>query len=197
MAKEPDQTRWVGIRPTDPAENIPVTESAPLTSVQVEPKPGSADFPVKESAPLTSIKVSPLVAGTTFNTITKKKTPAISDLQAIEAVIAWEYYDQAGGVGTITQDTGAVPAGKLWVVTFASHWNDSGSCVWLYHIIRGGAADYWIQALKVAAIGVALTSANNIVLAPGEYWRFYWNTPSLATNRLVASFRAYQISQYT
>lgn len=25
MAKEPDQTRWVGIRPTDPSEDIPVT----------------------------------------------------------------------------------------------------------------------------------------------------------------------------
>jgi len=46
MAKEPDQTRWVGIRPTNPAENIPVVEQAPLTSIQVEPKPGSADFPV-------------------------------------------------------------------------------------------------------------------------------------------------------
>ena len=25
MAKEPDQTKWVGIRPTDPSEDIPVT----------------------------------------------------------------------------------------------------------------------------------------------------------------------------
>ena len=25
MAKEPDQTRWVGIRPTDPSEDIPTT----------------------------------------------------------------------------------------------------------------------------------------------------------------------------
>jgi len=112
-------------------------------------------------------------------------------------VIAWEYYSQCLSTATVTHDTPAVPAGKLWVVTFASHWNDSGSCVWLYHIIRGGAADYWIQALKVAAIGVALTSANNIVMAPDEYWRFYWNGCSLATNRIVASFRAYQISQYT
>ena len=46
MAKEPDQTRWVGIRPTDPSEAIPVTESAPLTSIEVEPTAGSADFPV-------------------------------------------------------------------------------------------------------------------------------------------------------
>lgn len=46
MAKEPDQTRWVGIRPTDPSENIPVKESTPLTSIQVEPKPGAADIKV-------------------------------------------------------------------------------------------------------------------------------------------------------
>jgi len=25
MAKEPDQIRWIGIRPTDPPEDIPVT----------------------------------------------------------------------------------------------------------------------------------------------------------------------------
>jgi len=25
MAKEPDQTTWVGIRPTDPPEDIPIT----------------------------------------------------------------------------------------------------------------------------------------------------------------------------
>ena len=43
---EPNQAKWRGIRPTDPAENIPTTESAPLTTIQVEPKPGSADFPV-------------------------------------------------------------------------------------------------------------------------------------------------------
>jgi len=44
MAKEPDQTRWVGIRPTDPAENIPVTESAPLTAIQVEPNQAATNF---------------------------------------------------------------------------------------------------------------------------------------------------------
>jgi len=50
---ENDQSKWVGIRPVNPAENIPVTESAPLTS----------------------IKVSPLLAGTLFNTETQKKNP--------------------------------------------------------------------------------------------------------------------------
>lgn len=46
MAGENDQCRWVGIRPTNPPEAIPVTESSPLTSLEVEPAPGSADFPV-------------------------------------------------------------------------------------------------------------------------------------------------------
>ena len=43
---EDDQVKWVGIRPTNPPENIPVTESSPLTSIQVEPKPGAADLKV-------------------------------------------------------------------------------------------------------------------------------------------------------
>jgi len=66
MAKEGDQTKWVGIRPTDPSENIPVTESAPLTSIEVEPAAGSANFPVTESAPLTSIEVEPVAGSADF-----------------------------------------------------------------------------------------------------------------------------------
>ena len=33
MAKEPDQTRWVGIRPTDPAEDIPVEVVRPTGTI--------------------------------------------------------------------------------------------------------------------------------------------------------------------
>lgn len=43
---EDNKTKWVGIRPVNPPENIPVTESAPQASIQVEPKPGTADFPI-------------------------------------------------------------------------------------------------------------------------------------------------------
>jgi len=36
MAKEPDQTRWRGIRPTDPSEDIPVTLDAEVVHVIVD-----------------------------------------------------------------------------------------------------------------------------------------------------------------
>jgi len=36
MAKEPDQTRWRGIRPTDPSEDIPITLDAEVVHVIVD-----------------------------------------------------------------------------------------------------------------------------------------------------------------
>lgn len=45
MAGESDQTKWVGVRPTDPAVVIPVTESAPLTNILTQKKaPAIADM---------------------------------------------------------------------------------------------------------------------------------------------------------
>ena len=36
MAKESDQTRWVGIRPTDPPEDIPITLDAEVPHIVVD-----------------------------------------------------------------------------------------------------------------------------------------------------------------
>lgn len=45
MPGESDQTKWVGIRPTDPAVAIPVTESTPLTNILTQKKaPAVADI---------------------------------------------------------------------------------------------------------------------------------------------------------
>lgn len=45
MPGESDQTKWVGIRPTDPAVAIPVTESTPLTNILTQKKaPAVADL---------------------------------------------------------------------------------------------------------------------------------------------------------
>jgi hypothetical protein len=46
MAGEANQVKWVGVRPTNPEENIPI-----------KPGTGTANFPVTESAPLTEIKI--------------------------------------------------------------------------------------------------------------------------------------------
>ena len=115
MAGENDQTRWIGIRPTNPAENIPVTESAPLSSIEVEPKAGCGNFPVTESTPLTSIKVSPLAVGTEFKTSTVKRSPAIADAGSIEAMVA-ENKQLVAGAGNIFLDVATVPAGKIWKI---------------------------------------------------------------------------------
>ena len=45
-AKEYNEVKMRGILPSDGMDNIPVTESAPLTSIQVEPKPNAAPIPV-------------------------------------------------------------------------------------------------------------------------------------------------------
>lgn len=59
MAGEGDQTKWVGIRPVNPAENIPVTESDPITEIDINPAAGMGTLPVAEQSPLSSIQVEP------------------------------------------------------------------------------------------------------------------------------------------
>jgi len=45
-AKEYNEVKMRGILPSDGMDAIPVTESAPLTSIQVEPKPNAGPIPV-------------------------------------------------------------------------------------------------------------------------------------------------------
>jgi len=104
MAKEPDQTRWVGIRPTDPSENIPVTESAPLTD----------------------ILVSPLAAGTEFKTLTKKRSPATADAAAIGAMVAISA-QMVAVAGNNFFEFATVPANKIWKILAMNAFCDTGN----------------------------------------------------------------------
>lgn len=56
---EDDQTRWIGVRPTNPPENIPVTESAPLTSILIEPVAGCDPFPITFNGEVIHIIIDP------------------------------------------------------------------------------------------------------------------------------------------
>jgi hypothetical protein len=104
---ENDQTRWVGIRPINPPENIPVTESSPLDSIKVEPK----------------------LATTEFKTLTEKRLPAISDLQAIKANIGDNVYDGSANC-TVSHSlgSGTVGATELWVITNMVIYNETSLC---------------------------------------------------------------------
>jgi hypothetical protein len=136
MPGEPDQTKWVGVRPTDPAVAIPVTESAPLTGLY-----------------------------------TKKAAPAITDLQAIKAPLAVQV--QAIGVDTsvsYTLDTGAVPAGEIWVVTNIHAINTvTMNDVYLYWFHDGN----WYRAADGHSIeiGNSLFYQSFIVLDQSDYIR--------------------------
>jgi len=216
MAKEPDQTRWVGIRPTDPAENIPVTESAPLTAIQVEPKPGSANFPVTESAPLTaiqvepkpgsanfpvtesspltSIRVQPVLANTEFKTLTEKRSPAIADLQAPETMVRVSLTTVAvAGANLITVYT--VPAGKLFkmqVNTAMANNNTPTSVTMRFDL---GAVTYvFDSAVYGAAWSLNLVTVE-LLLNEGEVIKHVWAGCGLG-NTLYDAMLGYTIDKY-
>ena len=175
MAGENDQTRWIGIRPTNPPETIPVSMAA--------------------APPCT--KVEPCAANNPFNTITKKLAPAISDLQAIEAIISYYYWGDAGGTGTILKPTIAVPGGKLWIVNHAIMLNDSGLLSKARMIIKDVDDEMVINARLTMVEGDTLGLTGHIVMQPTEYWRFaFYGVPD-AGHQLVCTLRGYQVSQYT
>lgn len=98
MAGEGDQTKWVGIRPVNPAENIPVTESDPITEIDINPAAGMGTLPVAEQSPLSSIQVEPK-AGAADLKVTV-------DGEVIHVII-----DSGGGVG---KPVGSLMARAIW-----------------------------------------------------------------------------------
>jgi len=194
MAGENDQTRWIGIRPTNPAENIPVTESAPLTAIQVEPKPGAANFPVTESAPLAQIKVEPLAVGTEFKTLTKKRSPAIADLQAPETLVRAAVTTVAIA-GTNTVDVYTVPAGKLFVMQLNIMMCNFGTPTdYILQIDVSGTSYIWWASVYGAGWS---TQINNLclLLNAGEKVQHRWNGCG-AGNSLFDKVLGYTIDQY-
>ena len=218
MAKEPDQTRWVGIRPTDPSENIPVTESAPLssievepkpgsanfpvtesaplTNIQVEPKPGSANFPVTESAPLTSVKVSPLTGITTFKTLTEKRLPAIGDLQAIEDVIHLQDIFTVLVAGTNRREIYTVPADTICMsVCFSIMCSTTNPTLVLPYIKRGAVQIF----LGSNTYNTAWTSRIFLVSCPAkenDIFGIEWIHTQIG-DALYSSLVGYIVPQYT
>ncbi|KKK76551.1 hypothetical protein LCGC14_2862520 [marine sediment metagenome] len=169
MAGERDQTKWVGIRPTDPAVNIPVTESSPLTQIKVEP----------------------LVAGTEFKTLTKKRSPAVADLQAIEAIVSEYFTDDIAG-GRFDISFSACPAGKIWVIqsitSYASAaWGNTNIYLRVgaeYHAVAGPILANWFGTW------------NGTILLQEDDWLLSENRGAVNGNTYHVSMRGYQIALY-
>jgi len=192
---ENDQTKWRGIRPVNPAENIPVTESTPLTSIEVEPTAGSADFPVKESAPLTSIKVSPLLAGTLFNTETQKRTPAAADLQAFHSFIRIQDTKLNVGAPNYNHDVYTVPAGYIFVQQFLDAFCAQATPTMCDFSLRYIVTDYiWLYTPYGGAWSHA-SSITPIMYNEGEKVRVKWTT-TLAATDVYALLFGYLIKKY-
>ena len=216
MAKEPDQTRWVGIRPTDPAENIPVTESAPLTAIQVEPKPGSANFPVTESAPLTAIqvepkpgsanfpvtesapltniRVQPILATTEFKTLTEKRSPAIADIQAPDDTIRVFESFTVTVAGTNTRLLYQCPVGKCAVIQHGYAYSNHGDPNQIFWIVKVGVQNYTLWTETHAAWGQHAIKPE-LFLKAGDYFGVLWKT-CIIGNVLQGTVLGYEIDQY-
>ena len=131
MAGENDQTKWRGIRPTNPAENIPVTESAPLTDILVAPSAGSPEFLTR----------------------TRKRAPAIADLQAVEDVILLEDDHIKVGVGHAYRDIYTVLEGNLGVAkTFVMTCTTANPGL-VYPYIKRGGVYYYLTSINYTVAG--------------------------------------------
>jgi len=157
MSGENDQARWVGVRPTNPAENIPVTESSPITALDVT-----------EQVPLTQIKVEPLAAGTEFKTLTEKRSPAIADLQAIKSQLLYGWAWTQGGASDVTKETGVVPSGEIWVVSLICSSNVTGTTSHQYHVIDDGSDDWYLNGVLAPSARDFLFTQPGIVLHEGD-----------------------------
>ena len=170
---EDDQTKWIGIRPTNPAENIPVTESAPLTSIQVEPVPGCAYQ----------------------NTNTRKITPAIADLQAPQQLVRQSLVANNVGAPNYDHDLYTVPAGKIFVLQFLNAYCEQIDPTSLAFIFRKGVVNYFFYwGLYTAAWEYHIWSTA-LTLDEGEILRVRWNG-TLAATDVHGAFAGYIIDKY-
>jgi len=120
MSPENDQTKWRGIRPTNPPEAIPVTESTPLTDVLVAPSAGDPEF----------------------HTLTKKRAPAIADLQAPTSIVNVAVNLVVVG-GSEFHNLYTVPGGKLLVVNHVTGAYSTARPNNVYFYIKVGAVYYY------------------------------------------------------
>ena len=170
---ENDQSKWVGIRPTNPAENIPVTESAPLAS----------------------IKVSPLVAGTLFNTETQKRAPAAADLQAFHSFIRIQETKLNVGAPNYDHDVYTVPAGYIFVQQFLDAFCAQATPTMCDFSLRYIITDYvWLYNIYGGAWS-HVTSITPIMYNGGEKVRVKWTTTLAGTDVFVLLF-GYLIKKY-
>lgn len=192
---EDNQSKWVGIRPTNPPENIPVTESSPLTEIDINPAAGMGNIPVTESSPLTNILVAPAAAGTEFKTLTKKRSPAVADLQAVSAFVRkYEAITDVGGTGYAHQFY-IVPTGKILLLSYIQAQCNQADPTDVQFTVWSTPTHYVWYAASYAGAGTIHRQFPNIYYDSGEMVYVYWlNT--IASNDVSAYMFGHLIDKY-
>lgn len=185
MAGENDQCKWVGVRPTNPPENIPVTESdpvtsmdvteqSPLTSIKVEPKLAGTTFKTVEQSPLVNIKVEPKEITTVFKTSTEKRSPAMCDMQAPSSFVRINMTELNVGIGTYNWDIYTVPAGYVFMTEFNQAMCFQADPTGIQFILRSGGVDYiWYNDVYGGAFALKATTLK-ITYDEAEIVRHSW-----------------------
>lgn len=163
MAGEGDQTKWVGIRPTNPAENIPTTESSPITQVKVEPVDAATRFKTIEQSPLTDILVAPSAGSPQFETLTKKRSPAVADKQALSGFVRFqEIINNVGSTPQYDHVLYTVPSGKMFQLELITAYSWQAGPTNIYFVLKKDADIYiWYRA-AYGGVGDTHVSRPNI-----------------------------------
>lgn len=163
MAGENDQTKWRGIRPTNPAENIPVTESAPITEIDVNPAAGCDDFPVS----------------------TVKVLPAIADLQAVSGFVRIYDVDLNVGAPNYMQDAYTVPVGKIFVQEYLMAMCAQADPTLLEFAVRLGIVNYRYYEAAYAGAWTRHDWKTPMIYDEGEKVRVIWTATLVGTDCYV------------
>jgi len=174
MAGEGDQTKWVGVRPTNPAENLGVTESSPLASIKVEPKTAGTVFKTAEQAPLTDILVAPSAGDPEFKTLTQKRSPAICDMQAPHSFVRINLTATNVGVGNYAWNIYTVPADYVFVTEFNQAMAYQADPTGIQFILRSGGVDYIWYNVAYGGAFVLKASTLKITYDEAEIVRHTW-----------------------
>jgi len=168
-----DRTRWTPIVPADPAQNIPVTESSPLTQIKVEP----------------------LVAGTEFKTLTKKRSPAISDKSALTAFDRVKNAHTKVGAGNYSQDFFTPAAGKIFMIEAVTGMCNAITPTRLtFAILNGGVEFPFYTSLYTAAWELHLKTIL-LLINEDDTIRIAWTTVGNG-NVLYATVMGHYIDGY-
>lgn len=173
MAGENDQTRWVGIRPTNPPETIPVEIA------------GGGDC----------TKVEPCEDATEFKTLTEKRAPAIGDLQAISGFVRIRLVNQNVGAPNYIQSVYTVPAGKMFYLEWldCESWQADPNTAWMG--LKKGAQIYYWQLNAYGAASTHEVNERRFWYDEGEIVVVYWNA-TLAATDVISMLTGYLVDKY-